>query len=245
MQTIDEHIEFVENNKQCSYFDNEISDIRYKFMQSCSESEYQGMLEHGWRRFGKMHFVPECAACTKCISMRIDVKKYVFSKSEKRVINKNKDTKVYIQTPSLSIEHLALYDKYHEFMHHKKNWNYTPIEPMEYQRSYVQGKSTYAKEILYCVEDKLVGVALSDILTTSISSIYCFYDHDYAHLSLGKYSILAQIKIAKEMNVENIYLGYWIEDHFSMGYKKAYTPFEILKNRVPLNQKTIWEPYEV
>ena len=51
MQTIDEHIEFVENNKQCSYFDNEISDIRYKFMQSCSESEYQGMLEHGWRRF--------------------------------------------------------------------------------------------------------------------------------------------------------------------------------------------------
>ena len=83
MQTIDEHIEFVENNKQCSYFDNEISDIRYKFMQSCSESEYQGMLEHGWRRFGKMHFVPECAACTKCISMRIDVKKYVFSKSEK------------------------------------------------------------------------------------------------------------------------------------------------------------------
>jgi len=245
MQTIDEHIEFVENNKQCSYFDNEISDIRYKFMQNCSSQEYQTMLEHGWRRFGKMHFVPECETCTKCISMRIDVKNYVFSKSEKRVIQKNKNTKVYIQSPTLSIEHLKLYDKYHEFMHFKKDWNYTPIEPMEYQRSYVQGKASYAKEILYCDGDKLIGVALSDILENSISSIYCFYDHDYASLSLGKYSILAQIKIAKEMKIPYIYLGYWIEDHFSMGYKKAYTPFEVLTNRVTLDEKTIWKPYEV
>ena len=122
MKTIDEVIEFVENDKQCSYFEGERSDIRYKFMQDCNETEYQNMLEHGWRRFGKMHFVPECSNCTKCISMRIDVKNYEFSKSEKRVINKNSNTKVYIQSPSLSIEHLSLYDKYHETMKMKKNW---------------------------------------------------------------------------------------------------------------------------
>lgn len=245
MQTINEHIEFVENDKQCSYFDNERSDMRYKFMQHCDNEEYQNMLEHGWRRFGRMHFVPECNNCTKCISMRIDVKNYIFSKSEKRVLKKNANTEVYVQKPSLSLDHLALYDKYHKFMHGKKDWNYSPIEPLEYERSYVQGKAPYAHEILYFVEGKLVAVALSDILEKSISSIYCFYDHDYAHLSLGKYSILAQIKIAKDMNIPYIYLGYWIKEHYSMGYKKAYTPFEILTNRVSLEEKTIWEKYEV
>ena len=244
MQLVDEDIEFVEQNRECSYFNDEISDIRYRYLQQCSTTDYQNMLEHGWRRFGKMHFVPECANCTKCISMRIDVKNYHFSKSEKRVLAKNRDTKIYIQPPSLTKDHLLLYDKYHKNMHEKKGWVYSPIEPIEYNRSYVQGKAEYAKEFLYVKDGKLIGVALTDILPKSISSIYCFYDHDYDHLSIGKFSILAQIKVAKELNIPYIYLGYWIENHHSMGYKLAYKPFEILKNRASLEEPTIWEKYE-
>lgn len=176
--------------------------------------------------------------------MRIDVKNYKFSRSEKRVFKKNLDTKVYIQPPSLTLDHLKLYDKYHYHMNKKKNWNYSPIEPAEYDRSYVQGKDDFTKEFLYVRDDKLIGVALVDILSGAISSIYCFYDHDYEDLSIGKFSILAQIKIAKELNVPYIYLGYWIKDHFSMGYKDAYKPFEILTNRATLKEEAIWEEYK-
>jgi arginine-tRNA-protein transferase len=237
-------IEFIENNRDCSYFNNEISDIRYRYINSCKKEDYQNMLEHGWRRFGKMHFVPECKACTKCISMRIDVKNYKFSKSEKRVLKKNLDTKLYIQQPTLTLEHIKLYDKYHEEMNRIKGWSHTPIEIAEYDRSYIQGKDDFSKEFLYVRDNKLVGVALVDILSNSISSIYCFYDHEYKELSLGKFSILAQIKIAKELDIPYIYLGYWIKDHLSMGYKEKYKPFEVLKNRVTLNEKVIWEKYE-
>ena len=237
-------IEFLEESRECSYFDNEISDIRYRYMYSCEPEEYQVMLERGWRRFGRMHFVPECKDCTKCITMRIDVANYKFSKSQKRVINKNRDTKLYIRPPSVTKEHLELYNKYHEFMNKKKNWPFFPISPGDYSRSYVEGKAQYSKEFLYMRNNELVGVALVDILPNSISSIYCYYDHDYADLSLGKFSILAQIKIAKELNIPYIYLGYWIKDHYSMGYKEAYKPFEVLKNRPSLNEKTIWEKYE-
>ncbi len=244
MQLLEEDIEFVEQHRDCSYFDDEISDIRYRYLQTCSTSEYQNMLEHGWRRFGKMHFVPECENCTKCISMRIDALNYKFSRSEKRVLAKNVDTKIYIQPPSLTLDHLQLYDKYHAHMSEKKGWQHSPIEPIEYNRSYVQGKAEYSKEFLYMRNNKLVGVALTDILPNSISSIYCFYDHAYEELSLGKFSILAQIKIAKELNIPYIYLGYWIKEHPSMGYKEAYKPFEILKNRATLAEPTIWEKYE-
>lgn len=245
MHILNKDIEFVEEQRDCSYFDDEISDIRYRYMYDCSVEQYQAMLERGWRRFGKMHFVPECKWCTKCISMRIDVKNYEFTKSEKRVINKNKDTKLYLRTPSMTLEHLNLYDKYHSVMNAKKNWPFTPIEPNDYLKSYVEGKEEYSKELLYMRDNKLIGVALVDILPNAMSSIYCFYDHDYSDLSIGKFSILAQIKIAKEMNIPYIYLGYWIKDHFSMGYKEAYGPFEVLKNRPTLDEEPIWEKYEL
>ncbi len=246
MHILNKDIEFIEENRNCSYFEKEISDIRYRYMQSCSHIEYKDMLERGWRRFGRMHFVPECKTCNKCVSMRIDVKNYKFSKSEKRIINKNKDTKLYIQEPSMTLEHLDLYDKYHRKMNEKKNWPFSPIEPSDYLKSYVEGKEFYSKEFLYIRDDKLIGVALVDVLDSGISSIYCFYDHDYSKtLSIGKFSILAQIKVAKDLNIPYIYLGYWIDKHFSMGYKKAYAPFEILKNRPMLDEVAIWEKYEL
>ena len=245
MNILNKDIEFVEEQRECSYFDDEISDIRYRYMYSCSTEQYQAMLERGWRRFGKMHFVPECTGCTKCISMRIDVANYKFSKSEKRVINKNKDTKLYIRPPSMTLEHLNLYDKYHAYMNGKKDWPYSPIEPNDYLKSYVEGKEEYSKEFLYMRDNKLIGVALVDILPQSISAIYCYYDHSYENLSIGKFSILAQIKIAKEMNIPYIYLGYWIKDHQSMGYKINYEPFEILKNRPSIYDEPIWEKNEL
>lgn len=245
MQVIQENVEFIEKNKECSYFENEVSDIRYKYLSSCDDLEYLNMLKHGWRRFGHMHFVPECQGCTKCISMRIDVKNYEFTRSQKRVIKKNANTKIYIQPPSISLDHLRLYDKYHFEMHQKKQWPYSSITPSEYQRSYVDGNLKEAREILYVRDDQLIGVALSDILPQAISSIYCYYDHDFDSLSIGRFSILAQIKMAKALNIPYIYLGYWIKDHLSMGYKKEYSPFEILHNRAALNQDAIWKPYDI
>ncbi|RBQ28116.1 arginyltransferase [Aliarcobacter vitoriensis] len=236
-------LEFFEENRSCSYFEKEASDIRYQYINSCSISDYQKKLERGWRRFGKMHFVPECKTCTKCVSMRIDVENYKFSKSDKRVFSKNKDTKLYIRKPTLTMEHLNLYDKYHKFMHDKKDWPYSPITVDDYAKSYVEGSDDYAREFLYMKDDKLIGVALVDVLPKSISAIYCYYDHEYSDLSIGKFSILAQIKIAKELNVPYVYLGYWIDNHYSMGYKRAYQPFEVLKNRAGLHEEVIWEKF--
>ena len=88
MNFINPDLEFFEENRDCSYFEDQKSDMRYRFLNSCSIEEYQKKLERGWRRFGKIHFVPECKSCTKCVSMRIDVKNFQFSKSQKRVLNK-------------------------------------------------------------------------------------------------------------------------------------------------------------
>ena len=244
MQIIGEDYEFLEEDRNCSYFDGRLSDIRYKYIRQSDPEEQFSLLNRGWRRFGHMHFVPECKGCKDCISMRIKVEDFKFTKSHKRVFSKNKDTQVYIQSPTISVEHLSLYDRYHYHMNQKKGWQYSPISPEEYNRSFVEAKNEYGKEILFMKENKLIGVALIDVLPNGISSIYCYYDHEYEDLSIGKFSILAQIKVAKDLNVPYIYLGYWIKDHYSMGYKEYYKPFEILKNRPNIFETPIWEPYE-
>ncbi|RLA73996.1 MAG: arginyltransferase [Epsilonproteobacteria bacterium] len=237
-------VEILEENQTCSYYDDKISDMRYKYIKTCTPDEHSDMLERGWRRFGHMHFVPECKTCNDCTTIRIDIEKKKFTKSQKRVVNKNKDTEVYIQEPSMSVDHLNLFDKYHSHMHDKKQWKYDTIEPDDYYKTYVSGANTYGKEILFMRDEKLIGVALVDILESGMSSIYCYYDHDYEHLSLGKYSILTQMSLAKQYNIPYLYLGYWIKDHYSMGYKEDYKPFEVLTNRAALDEETIWRNYE-
>lgn len=236
-------VEFLEEQKKCSYFEEKICDIRYKYMDECSSEEQLKMLERGWRRFGKMHFVPECKECTECTTIRIDVEKFKFSKSQKRVLNKNKNTDVYLQEPTVTYDHINLFNKYHKHMTEKKEWPLNEIDVQEYHNSYVNGAHDYGKELLYFREDKLVGVALSDMMPRGMSAVYCYYDHDYEHLSLGQFSILAQISIAKQNKIPYLYLGYWIKDHFSMGYKERYAPFEVLENRPTLDEKTIWSIY--
>ncbi|MEA3512605.1 MAG: arginyltransferase [Campylobacterota bacterium] len=238
------NLEFLEENKQCSYFDDKLCDIRYKYMEHCTIEEQENMLERGWRRFGNMHFVPECKTCDMCKTIRIDVEKFEFSKSQKRVINKNKNTEVYVQKPTLTYEHINLFNKYHKKMEEKKSWNENNIDVQEYHNSYVNGAHDFGKELLYFRDNKLVAVALCDIMPNGMSAVYCYYDHDFDNLSLGQFSILAQISIAKQNKVPYLYLGYWIQDHFSMGYKERYAPFEVLENRPNLDENTIWSNYE-
>jgi leucyl-tRNA---protein transferase len=238
-----EVLEFLEEDKQCSYFDDKLCDIRYKYMDSCTSTEQHKMLERGWRRFGNMHFVPECKKCNECKTIRIDIKKFKFSKNQKRVLNKNKEIQVYVQKPTVTYEHIGLFNKYHKCMSDKKDWTENVIDIQEYYNSYVRGAHSYGKEILYFRGDKLVGVALSDMLENAISAIYCYYDHDFEDLSIGQFSILVQISIAKQNNIPYLYLGYWIKDHLSMGYKERYKPFEILANRPTLFEETVWCDY--
>jgi arginine-tRNA-protein transferase len=241
----DENIsEFFEQQKPCSYFDDRLSDTRYKFIKHCDENTYNKMLERGWRRFGNVHFAPECTACNECKTIRLDIQKFKFSKSQRRILNKNQDLQVYVQEPSLSIDHINLFNKYHKHMQGKKGWRENAIEPTEYNHSYVNGASTYGKEILYFLGKKLIAVALCDMTKEAYSSVYCFYDHEYEKRSLGKFSILAQISLAKQSKVPHMFLGYWIKDHHSMGYKEEYKPFDILLNRPTLTEECIWETYE-
>jgi arginine-tRNA-protein transferase len=155
-------------------------------------------------------------------------------------MSKNKDTKIIIRKPSVSMEHLNLYEKYHRYMQKKKEWDYYPVNADSYYDLYAKGYSTFGREIIYIRDSKLVGVDLVDFLDDGLSAIYFYYDPDYNKFSLGNFSIYKQIELAKERNLKWIYLGYYVKDCDSLNYKINFSPNEILQNNPELGEAAIW-----
>ncbi|UCN00655.1 arginyltransferase [Sulfurimonas sp. SWIR-19] len=224
----------------CSYLSDKKQTTHYKVINNCDSKSCEALIERGYRRFGKMYFRPICTACTECQSIKIDVENYTFSKSAKRVMKKAKDITSYIQVPSVTQEHLELFEKYHLYMHDKKGWDYSATTAQHYYNSFVTGHADFGYEVLYYDQERLIAVDLIDILENGISSIYFYYDPDYAQYSLGKLSLYNQIKYAKNTNKKWIYLGYYVEGCPSLSYKAQYTPYLTLQGRPHEHEKFIW-----
>lgn len=228
-------------NDTCSYLNDKEQTTHYKIIDACDAAHCQNLIERGFRRFGKMYFRPICSDCQKCQSIKIDVENFEFSKSHKRVLKKATQITSYVQTPTMTQAHLKLFEKYHRYMHDKKGWNYQETSPKHYHSSFVSGHENYGYEVLYFDAQKLIAVDLIDILEDGISSIYFYYDPDYSEYSLGKLSLLLQIKYAKEAKKRWIYLGYYVQECASLSYKAEYKPYITLKGRPLESEAFFWQ----
>jgi arginine-tRNA-protein transferase len=81
-------------------------------------------------------------------------------------------------------------------------------------------------EVRYTIAGQLAGVAITDRGARSLSAVYTLWDPSYAALSLGTFSILTQIALARRLGLEWLYLGLAIRDNHSMAYKLAFMPHE-------------------
>ncbi len=233
-------IEFTTLETQCVYLDDQRMQMRYQYIYNASKSIASQLTAQGWRRFGHYFSRPACKGCYACQSLRIDVNHFSLSRSALRTIKKNRDTKYSVGTPRVSEAHLALYEKYHLFKKEREGWEYYPINQEGYEELYIKGDKSYAKEVSYYENDRLIGVDLIDILEDGISAIYFYYDPDYAHLSLGRYSIYRQIEMAKALELDWVYLGYSVQECKSLNYKLQFNPHQILSDRPELDEVANW-----
>jgi len=232
--------DFCTLDNECAYLPNMSTRMNYRYVENASKLFATAVVNRGWRRFGKYFFYPICKDCNECKSLRIVVDEYKYTKSQRRVIKKNKKTEIIVQKPTLSIEHLNLYNKYHKWKSDKDNWSHREILEKEYHENFVDGAHDFGREVLYVVDGVLVGVDLIDIVDDGISSIYFYYEPDYAKLSLGTYSLLYQVALAKHLNLQYIYLGYWVSGCKAFEYKRNFEPLELLDGFPALKTKANW-----
>lgn len=71
-----------------------------------------------------------------------------------------------------------------------------------------------------------MAVAVTDEVNNALSALYTFYAPELQSRSIGTFSILQQIELAKKMNKSYLYLGYQIDQCAKMNYKQKFIPNE-------------------
>ncbi len=237
-------LRYVTPGQTCSYLPNEEESRVIQYVFRMGESGYEKLLERGWRRFGAQFFRPCCTACRKCQPLRIDVKAFRLSKSLKRVLRKNKEIEIIHQPPTVSDEHVALFNRYHAYMTDVRKWKPVQLDLKEYEASFLWGEHAFGREMLYIRDGQLVGVGLVDVVPRALSSVYFYHAPEWRDGAPGIFSILCEIDYAQQTNREYHYLGYYIAECPSMAYKARFRPHQILTDFVELDVEPRWEPRE-
>jgi len=224
----------------CPYLPYEIASLDYRIAADMSAEGYHELLRRGWRRFGLDFFRPACARCVKCRSLRIDVQEFKPSSSQRRNLRRNAEIRVAVQAPTMTADHLRLYDAYHQDMHRRRGWPRQTRSESFYREMFLMGDGGFAREFLYFDRERLIGVALADVVSEALSSVYFFHDPGWRSRALGVFSILRQLQFAREQGLRRQYLGYWISECQSMSYKSQYRPHEILQRYPADDEEPTW-----
>ncbi len=213
----------------CSYFDDR--EARTVFIDPdvpLTPRLYTELSQRGFRRSGNHVYRPQCESCRECIATRIPVANFEFSRSQRRVLKRNAD----ITVKALSRPAVEAYDLYERYINGRHDdGDMYPASRNQYD-SFIAEAPGYTEFRHFYLGDVLVGLAVTDVLNDGLSAIYTFYDPDLSRRSLGRFSILDQIRACRERRLPYLYLGYWIRDSEKMRYKTDYRPIELLvKNR--------------
>ena len=217
---------------ECPYLPGQIWVTQSFQTNGLSPAFFEHLLSQGFRRSGETIYRQHCPNCRACVPIRIDIRRFAPSKSQRRVLSKNHDVTV---TRSLAEFEQADFDLYQRYVDTRHPSHETPDED-----GYVNFLilSPVQTEIMrYYIADRLVGVAWMDAQPHSLSSVYCAFDPDFSARSLGTFSILRQIRLGQELGKEWVYLGFWVEQSRKMSYKSRFSASQILENQA-------WRPLE-
>ncbi len=78
----------------------------------------------------------------------------------------------------------------------------------------------------FSINGELAAIAIVDLLDNALSAVYTFFEPELSSYSLGTYAVLWQIEHAKEMDLEFVYMGFWIKNCQKMSYKTQYQPIQ-------------------
>jgi len=224
----------------CPYLDGEQMSLEYMLVHSMTGGQFQWLLERGWRKQGSSFFRPKCAACRECRSIRVPVRDFRPTKSQRRAANKNKNVRLEVRPAAITAEHMRIYRAYHEDMHTRRGWPLGSFSRDRYAESFLSGEFPFTHDFLYYRGNELLAVGLVDVLPDALSSVYFYHDPSWRELSPGTYTVQEEIRFARETGREFLYLGYWVADCGSMSYKNRFRPHELLDSYPDDGQPPSW-----
>ena len=184
----------------------------------------------GFRRSQSVIYRPACVGCSACISIRVPVRAFRPSRTQRRILRRNADLVRQPCEAWATETQYALFRRYLDSRH--AGGGMSEMDAFDFA-AMVDETPVNSMVVEYVLEDhargtrRLLAACLSDILADGLSMVYSFFEPRESARSLGTYMILDHIRMAREMGLEHVYLGYWVPGSPKMDYKAAYRPFEL------------------
>jgi arginine-tRNA-protein transferase len=213
---------------ECNYLpDREASTVFVDPSAQLNTNIYAQLALIGFRRSGRYLYRPRCKSCNACVPIRISANDFKPNRAQRRVFNKNRDLTVTLCDNEFQQEHYDLYERYLQTRHVDGGMDDTT--PDKYS-GFLTCDWMDTRFVEFRLQNKLVGVAVTDFMRDGLSALYTFFDPDFNKRSLGTFAILWQIDAARQFNKHWVYLGYWIEESSKMAYKTRFRPYELFLN---------------
>lgn len=187
----------------------------------------------GFRRSQNIAYRPACEACSACVSARIPIADYLFSRSERKVLSRNSDIERSVVEAEATMEQFDLLRRYLLARHAdggmaEMTWpDYVAMVEDTAVRTHVIEYRTRARD---GGPGDLVACALVDTMSDGLSLVYSYYDPTLTRRSLGSFVILDHVVQAGLSAHAYVYLGYWVRGSEKMDYKVRFSPIELLRS---------------
>ncbi len=196
---------------------------------------YSELVRRGFRRSGSFTYRPRCDACRACVPVRILVADFKPNRSQLRAERRHRNLEVTLRDLKDGEDHFDLYQRYQAARHRDDNMD---SDSPEQYRNFLLQSHVDSTLVEFREDGVLRMVSLIDILDDGLSSVYTFYDPDVTQASFGTYNVLWQIELCRKLELQYLYLGYWIKQSPKMAYKVNFRP---LQGLVEGEWKTIME----
>ena len=212
-----------EPEADCPYLPTRRTRYRAFAVDALPGHAYQQLMDAGFRRSGHLLYQPACCGCRSCVPIRVPVREFLPSASQRRCARRNADLILDIGRPFATVEKLNLYNRYNV------EWHAGSALTLEefIQAFYASCVDTI--EFTYRAPNgELLAAGLCDVTPQALSSVYFYFAPGAAARGLGTYGILREIEFAAAQPIPYYYLGYWVAGCGAMSYKANFGPHQLL-----------------
>ncbi len=195
------------------------------YTQAISPQELDALLADGWRHFGNHFFRYNVGLYEyeprRVLPLRIRLRNFMLSRSQCRIIKRNRDLQCVIRPIEITPEKEILFEK------HKLRFKHSvPDSIYDFLSNAPADTPCEALEVCLYNQKKLLAASFFDVGRAATSGVYAMFDTEENRRSLGIYTMLLVIEFSLKNNKAFYYPGYAYEGNSFYDYKKLFSALE-------------------